>query len=355
MRNNMSEKLNIDDDMNEDTELNGEQEDTDIEVAEDATDEELTQLQAEEETETPAKSSKEDPFIDNALRMYYRDFEGIPLLTFDEEKALSKKIMAANAEKLKSEDERSEKILSEGKRAHDLLISSNLRFVVKQAKHYIGRGLELLDLIQEGNLGLIKAAERYDYRRGFRFTTYAHWWIKQTITRAIGEKARLVRVSQKMIDNHYKYDKTRKELLQKYNREPSIDQIAEAMQMDKQKLIKLLKDTAEPLYLDAKISDEEETTYGDFIADEKYCNPEDMNMNTAKEKYLYQLLGKLKPRERKVLAMCFGFDGYSKHTYESIGKMLGVTRERIRQIRAKGLEKMAYFDHGRMEKDYGII
>jgi len=268
------------------------------------------------------------------VRQYLREIGKYPLLDAEEEVELAK-----NFEKNQ-------------KRAKDKLIESNLRLVVSIAKKYIGRGLSLLDLIQEGNQGLIRAVEKYDWRRGFKFSTYATWWIRQAITRAIADQARTIRIPVHMVETINKLYRTSQRLMQNLGREPTPDEIGEELGIAADRVREIFKISQEVTSLDTKVGEDEDSSLGDFIADESQPTPVDAASRQLLKDHLEEVLDTLSEREAKVLELRFGLDGGQPRTLEEVGKVFGVTRERIRQIEAKALRKLKHPSRRRKLQDY---
>ena len=285
----------------------------------------------EDETEiaVPDGVSIEDP-----VRMYLKEIGKVPLLSADEEIKL--------AQRMEEGDEAAKKKLAE----------ANLRLVVSIAKRYVGRGMLFLDLIQEGNLGLIKAVEKFDYRKGYKFSTYATWWIRQAITRAIADQARTIRIPVHMVETINKLIRVSRQLLQELGREPSPEEIAEEMDIPVERVREILKISQEPVSLETPIGEEEDSHLGDFIQDENVPVPADAAAFTLLKEQLDEVLGTLTEREQKVLRLRFGLDDSRARTLEEVGKEFNVTRERIRQIEAKALRKLRHPSRSRKLKDY---
>ncbi len=272
--------------------------------------------------------------IEDPVRMYLKEIGKVPLLNAEEEIELAKKMEMG--------DEDSKKRLAE----------ANLRLVVSIAKRYVGRGMLFLDLIQEGNLGLIKAVEKFDYRKGYKFSTYATWWIRQAITRAIADQARTIRIPVHMVETINKLIRVSRQLLQELGREPAPEEIAEEMNMPVDRVREILKISQEPVSLETPIGEEEDSHLGDFIQDDNVPVPADAAAFTLLKEQLVEVLGTLTEREQKVLRLRFGLDDGRARTLEEVGKEFNVTRERIRQIEAKALRKLRHPSRSRKLKDY---
>ena len=272
--------------------------------------------------------------IEDPVRMYLKEIGKVPLLSAEEEIELAKK--------MEQGDENAKKRLAE----------ANLRLVVSIAKRYVGRGMLFLDLIQEGNLGLIKAVEKFDYRKGYKFSTYATWWIRQAITRAIADQARTIRIPVHMVETINKLIRVSRQLLQELGREPSPEEIAEEMDMPVDRVREILKISQEPVSLETPIGEEEDSHLGDFIQDDNVPVPADAAACTLLKEQLVEVLGTLTEREQKVLRLRFGLDDGRARTLEEVGKEFNVTRERIRQIEAKALRKLRHPSRSRKLKDY---
>ncbi|MCI5759693.1 RNA polymerase sigma factor RpoD [Bilifractor sp. LCP19S3_H10] len=272
--------------------------------------------------------------IEDPVRMYLKEIGKVPLLTADEEIELAKR--------MEDGDENAKKRLAE----------ANLRLVVSIAKRYVGRGMLFLDLIQEGNLGLIKAVEKFDYRKGYKFSTYATWWIRQAITRAIADQARTIRIPVHMVETINKLIRVSRQLLQELGREPTPEEIAKEMNMSVDRVREILKISQEPVSLETPIGEEEDSHLGDFIQDDNVPVPADAAAFTMLKEQLEEVLGTLTEREQKVLRLRFGLDDGRARTLEEVGKEFNVTRERIRQIEAKALRKLRHPSRSRKLKDY---
>ena len=299
-------------------------------------DADLDKLDDEEEIELDKidLSVPEGVSIEDPVRMYLKEIGKVSLLTADEEIELAKR--------MEQGDEEAKKRLAE----------ANLRLVVSIAKRYVGRGMLFLDLIQEGNLGLIKAVEKFDYRKGYKFSTYATWWIRQAITRAIADQARTIRIPVHMVETINKLIRVSRQLLQELGREPTPEEIAEEMDMPVDRVREILKISQEPVSLETPIGEEEDSHLGDFIQDDNVPVPADAAAFTLLKEQLVEVLSTLTDREQKVLRLRFGLDDGRARTLEEVGKEFNVTRERIRQIEAKALRKLRHPSRSRKLKDY---
>ena len=291
---------------------------------------EVEELKLDEITDT----SYEGITVDDPVRMYLREIGKIPLLTFDEELELAKRILEGDEE------------------AKQKLAESNLRLVVSIAKKYVGRGMLFLDLIQEGNMGLIKAVEKFDYTKGFKFSTYATWWIRQAITRAIADQARTIRIPVHMVETINKLIRTSRNLLQQMGREPTPEEIAKEMEIPVEKVVEIQKIAQDPVSLETPIGEEEDSHLGDFIQDEDSPAPHDAASYTLLKEQLEEVMNTLTPREAKVLKLRFGLEDGKSRTLEEVGKEFNVTRERIRQIEAKALRKLRHPSRSKKLRDY---
>ena len=272
--------------------------------------------------------------VDDPVRMYLKEIGKVPLLSPDEEIELAKKIELG--------DEAAKKKLAE----------ANLRLVVSIAKRYVGRGMQLLDLIQEGNLGLIKAVEKFDYRKGYKFSTYATWWIRQAITRAIADQARTIRIPVHMVETINRLVRTQRQLVQKLGREATPEELAKELDMPVDRVREIMKISQDPVSLETPIGEEEDSHLGDFIQDDNVEVPADAATYTLLHEQLMEVLSTLTEREQKVLRLRFGLDDGRPRTLEEVGRQFNVTRERIRQIEAKALRKLLHPSRSKGLKDY---
>ena len=272
--------------------------------------------------------------IDDPVRMYLREIGKIPLLTFEEELDLARQVLEGSEE------------------AKQKLAESNLRLVVSIAKKYVGRGMLFLDLIQEGNMGLIKAVEKFDYKKGYKFSTYATWWIRQAITRAIADQARTIRIPVHMVETINKLIRTSRHLLQQLGREPSPEEIAQELEISVEKVMEIQKIAQDPVSLETPIGEEDDSHLGDFIQDEDSPAPQDSAAYTLLKEQLEEVMNTLTPREAKVLKLRFGLEDGRARTLEEVGREFEVTRERIRQIEAKALRKLRHPSRSKKLRDY---
>jgi RNA polymerase primary sigma factor len=276
-----------------------------------------------------------DDIADDSVRLYLREIGKIPLLSAEEELALAQKVVSGD------------------KRAKDKMAEANMRLVVSIAKRYVGRGLDLLDLIQEGNTGLLRAVEKFDPDKGFKFSTYATWWIRQAITRAIADQARTIRIPVHMVETINKLLRTQRRLTQEYNREPTNEEIAAAMEIEVDKVEHIMKIKQDISSLDASVrDDEEDSVLADFIEDEDTISPEESATNQLLKEHVKDMLGALTDREQKILKLRFGLEDGKSHTLEEVGQEFSVTRERIRQIEAKALAKLRKHKDAKKLHDY---
>ena len=297
-----------------------------IEVAEDIG-EEIAEIES-------AATGAEGVAINDPVRMYLKEIGKVPLLNANEEIEIAKRMADGDQE------------------AKRQLAEANLRLVVSVAKRYVGRGMLFLDLIQEGNLGLIKAVEKFDYRKGYKFSTYATWWIRQAITRAIADQARTIRIPVHMVETINKLIRVNRQLLQEYGREPRPDEIAAEMGISEEKVREIIKVAQEPVSLETPIGEEEDSHLGDFIPDDDAPAPAEVAAFTLLKEQLMEVLDTLTPREEKVLRLRFGLDDGKARTLEEVGKEFNVTRERIRQIEAKALRKLRHPSRSKKLKDF---
>lgn len=299
------------------------------------TDEWAIEESEEEVADTAATVYLDDDVADDSVRLYLREIGKIPLLTAEEELALAKRVVAGD------------------KDAKDKMAEANMRLVVSIAKRYVGRGLDLLDLIQEGNTGLLRAVEKFDPDKGFKFSTYATWWIRQAITRAIADQARTIRIPVHMVETINKLLRTQRRLTQELNREPTNEEIAQAMEIDVDKVEHIMKIKQDISSLDASIrDDEEDSVLADFIEDEDTISPEESATSQLLKEQVKDMLGALTEREQKILKLRFGLEDGKSHTLEEVGQEFSVTRERIRQIEAKALAKLRKHRDAKKLHDY---
>lgn len=300
-------------------------------TAEDLADGEKSSTDLEKELET--LSTMEEGSVTDPVRQYLREIGRVSLLTAAEEIELAKK-----AEKGE-------------KKAKDKLISANLRLVVSIAKKYVGRGMSLLDLIEEGNMGLMRAVDKYDWRRGFKFSTYATWWIRQAITRALADQARTIRIPVHMVETINRFNRAQRKLMQDLGREPTPDEVAKELEIDPSKAREIIKVSQEPASLATKVGDEEDSELGDFIQDQG-LKPDEQATRELLRGHLDEVLDSLSPREKRVLQLRFGLEDGKQRTLEEVGKEFGVTRERIRQIEAKAIRKLRHPTRAKKLRDY---
>ncbi len=335
-------------------------------------DDEDSEVDVEVEVEKIDLSVPDGISLEDPVHMYLKEIGKVPLLTAEEEIELAKsmeegmfaseKIEALTADlegatakektKIEKEIQKLNQVVDEGAEAKKRLAEANLRLVVSIAKRYVGRGMLFLDLIQEGNLGLIKAVEKFDYRKGYKFSTYATWWIRQAITRAIADQARTIRIPVHMVETINKLIRVSRQLMQELGREPTPEEIAEEMGMPVERVREILKISQEPVSLETPIGEEEDSHLGDFIQDDNAPIPSESAAFTLLGEQLSEVLGTLTEREQKVLRLRFGLDDGRARTLEEVGKEFNVTRERIRQIEAKALRKLRHPSRSRKLKDY---
>lgn len=343
--------------------------------------EEENENDEEKKIEIDMDSMADNVNIEDPVRMYLKEIGKVPLLSADEEIVFAKRMEAGKIasmvlekqintkgtkDQLKKEgikqediptikgksDEELQELIDSGNEAKNSLAEANLRLVVSIAKRYVGRGMLFLDLIQEGNLGLIKAVEKFDYRKGFKFSTYATWWIRQAITRAIADQARTIRIPVHMVETINKLVRVSRQLLQDLGREPTPEEIAQTMGITTERVREIIKIAQEPVSLETPIGEEEDSHLGDFIQDENVPVPADAAAFSLLQDQLQEVLNTLTPREQKVLRLRFGLDDGRARTLEEVGKEFNVTRERIRQIEAKALRKLRHPSRSKKLKDY---
>jgi RNA polymerase primary sigma factor len=319
-----------------------------IEIVDEQPKEEKPEAESDESPEEviPAGLALDDP-----VRMYLKEIGRVPLLSMEDEKNLAMAIESGERELARNGSGVNE-IVARGEEAKRRLTEANLRLVVSIAKKYVGRGMLFLDLIQEGNLGLIRAVEKFDYRKGYKFSTYATWWIRQAITRALADQARTIRIPVHMVETINRLIKVSRQLLQELGRDPSVEEIATEMGLTPEKVREVIKISQEPISLETPIGEEEDSHLGDFIEDQEAVAPaEAASVMLLKEK-MADVLKNLTERERKVLVLRFGLEDGHQRTLEEVGQEFGVTRERIRQIEAKALRKLRHPSRGKALKDY---
>ncbi|MBV8372224.1 MAG: RNA polymerase sigma factor RpoD [Candidatus Eremiobacteraeota bacterium] len=318
-----------------------------IEIVDDQKDE---KAEAEGEGE-PEETIPDGLSLDDPVRMYLKEIGRVPLLSMEQEKSLAMRIEAGEMEARRN-GAGDVSVVDGGEEAKRQLTEANLRLVVSIAKKYVGRGMLFLDLIQEGNLGLIRAVEKFDYRKGYKFSTYATWWIRQAITRALADQARTIRIPVHMVETINRLIKVSRQLLQELGREPTVEEIADTMGLTPEKVREVMKISQEPISLETPIGEEEDSHLGDFIEDQEAVAPaEAASVMLLKEK-MQDVLQNLTERERKVLVLRFGLEDGHQRTLEEVGQEFGVTRERIRQIEAKALRKLRHPSRGKALKDY---
>ncbi len=305
-----------------------------IQIVDDFADDNLVDIETVIEERADGEDMGDPVMVDDPVKVYLKEIGRVPLLTPEEEVTLAERIMAG--------DSSAKKRLSE----------ANLRLVVSIAKRYVGRGMQFLDLIQEGNLGLIKAVEKFDYTKGFKFSTYATWWIRQAITRAIADQARTIRIPVHMVETINKVKKVSSQLLHENGHEPSVDEIAQRLEMSVDKVREIMRVAQEPVPLETPMGEEEDSHLGDFIPDDDAPAPADAASHTLLREQLSEVLATLTPREAKVLQLRFGLEDGRPRTLEEVGKEFDVTRERIRQIEAKALRKLRHPSRSKKLKDF---
>jgi RNA polymerase primary sigma factor len=296
------------------------------------------------------RAAKGDGGTSDTVRLYLREIGQVDLLTTEDERRLAQLIEEGQSAAAQIDegvaDESTQRMLmravQRGERAKSELTQANLRLVVSIAKRYSGRGMQLLDLIQEGNLGLMRAVDKFDHTKGFKFSTYATWWIRQAITRSIADQARTIRIPVHMVEHMNRLTRMRRQMHQELEREPTVDELAEKLQMEPEKVRDLLRYALDPLSLDSPVGEEDESNLGDFIEDANVDGPADAATRTMLHEAVEQVLGELNEREQEIVRMRFGLDGAQAKTLEEVGREFGVTRERIRQIEAKTLAKLRH-------------
>lgn len=293
----------------------------------------LTKSVSELEKELEGLATLEEGYLSDPVRMYLREIGRVSLLTYEEEVSLAKRVEKND------------------KRAREKLINANLRLVVSIAKKYVNRGLTLLDLIEEGNIGLMRAVEKYDWRRGYKFSTYATWWIRQAITRAIADQARTIRIPVHMVETINKFNRISRRLMQELGREPTPEEVAGEMEIEPEKVREIIKVSQEPASLEAPVGEEEDSRLGDFIQDVS-ASPTDQATQALLKDHIREVLATLSPREAKVLEYRFGLEDGKQRTLEEVGREFGVTRERIRQIEAKAIRKLRHPTRAKKLRDY---
>ena len=284
--------------------------------------------------ESIKEASEGEINVDDSVRMYLKEIGKVPLLSADQEQDLAKRMLDGDES------------------AKEVLIESNLRLVVSIAKKYMNRGLALLDLIQEGNLGLIKAVDKFDYSMGYKFSTYATWWIRQAISRAIADQARTIRIPVHMVETINKLNRIERQLIQELGREPDVKELAEKMDMPEEKIREIQKISQDPVSIDKPVGEEEDSHLGDFIAGDDSASPDEVTARGLLKEELIETLKTLSEREAQVLRRRFGLDDGRQRTLEEVGKEFGVTRERIRQIEAKAIRKLRHPSRSKKLKDY---
>jgi len=294
---------------------------------------EISKSVSELEKELERLATQEEGYLSDPVRMYLREIGRVPLLTYEEEVALAKRVEKGD------------------RRARERLINANLRLVVSIAKKYVNRGLTLLDLIEEGNIGLMRAVMKYDWRRGYKFSTYATWWIRQAITRAIADQARTIRIPVHMVETINKFNRISRKLMQELGREPMPEEVAVEMDIGVEKVREIIKVSQEPASLEAPVGEEEDSRLGDFIQDAS-ASPTDQATQALLKDHIREVLETLSPREAKVLEYRFGLEDGKQRTLEEVGKEFGVTRERIRQIEAKAIRKLRHPTRAKKLRDY---
>ena len=299
------------------------------------TDTELLDLEEQIPEELPAQDqSSEEVNASDPVRMYLKEIGKIPLLSPEEELELAKRVSEGDEE------------------ARKRMVEANLRLVVSVAKHYLGRGMQLLDLIQEGNMGLLKAVEKFDYTKGYKFSTYATWWIRQSITRAVADQARTIRIPVHMVETINRVSRTSRALVQELGREPTLEEISKELGISQSKIAEVMKIAQDPVSLETPVGEEDDSHLGDFIQDSEAMEPAESASYNMLRQQLTEIMETLSPRECKVLRLRFGLEDGRAHTLEEVGREFDVTRERVRQIEAKALRKLRHPSRSKMLKDF---
>ena len=293
-----------------------------------------------------------DSNLDDPVRMYLREIGRVPLLSAEQEVTLAKRMERGKEERQKPRAQQSLRILFDAEEAQRKLTEANLRLVVSVAKKYIGRGMNLLDLIQEGNIGLIRAVEKFDYTKGYKFSTYATWWIRQAITRAIADQARTIRIPVHMVETINRLIRTSRRLLQELGREPAAEEIAAAMEITPDRVREIIKVSQEPVSLETPIGEEDDSHLGDFLEDHAALAPAEAANHQMLREQMKDALGSLTQREQEVIRLRYGLDDGRSRTLEEVGREFNVTRERIRQIEAKALRKLRHPSRSHRLRDY---
>jgi RNA polymerase primary sigma factor len=335
---------------------------TDVAAADDSLeplDEELEEELDEDEEEQPAPRGRKRVTVEDAVTLYLKEISQTPLLTWEEEQSLAAQLERgheASTELAQDADQdRHTRLLEEikkGEEARQKIIEANFRLVVSIAKHYTGRGVSFLDLIQEGNIGLIRAVEKFDYHRGYKFSTYATWWIRQAITRSIADHGRTIRVPVHMYERINKLTRASRQLAQELGREPTVDELADEMRMSPSKVERVISVAEKPLSLEMPVGDENDGHLGDFIEDTTALPPIETATNQLLHEEVAGILSSLSPREGRVIQLRFGLKDGRAHTLDEVGRKFGVTRERVRQIEAKALRKLRHPRHTRRLREF---
>ena len=298
------------------------------------TDAELLRIADQIPVETDSPDSSDETATTDPVRMYLKEIGKIPLLSVEEETELAKRIADGDEE------------------AKKRMVEANLRLVVSVAKHYLGRGMQLLDLVQEGNMGLLKAVEKFDYTKGYKFSTYATWWIRQSITRAVADQARTIRIPVHMVETINRVSRTSRSLVQELGREPTLDEISKELGISQSKIAEVMKIAQDPVSLETPVGEEDDSHLGDFIQDSEAMEPAESASYNMLRQQLTEVMETLSPRECKVLRLRFGLEDGRAHTLEEVGREFDVTRERVRQIEAKALRKLRHPSRSKMLKDF---